>query len=159
MNLPPEYRDYLKTHMSLAERFRDAFSTTDERLDFLNATMLRILAALGGEPVPGPTPGAGFLSSRSDFMHGQATVVTAGTAVQLSSGPIMIPNGYPLVVIAWPTNAGVIYVANSKAGAEVGQYFNGLDAGLALSLLIDDVSKVWVNASADSQKVSWIVER
>ena len=153
--------------MSLAERFRDAFSTTDEPLDFLNATMLRILAALqglstsGSSTVPESTTDAmvnGYLPSRTDFLHGQRAVTVAGTAEQLVTGPILVPKGYPITILAFPSNVGIIYIGKSKTEAESGQYFNGLDAGLAISIRIDDLSKIWINSSSNGDSVSWLVE-
>lgn len=54
------YEQFLADNLNILERIRDVFSGLDERLDFLNKTMLRVEAALLGLPVP-PTveiPGA-----------------------------------------------------------------------------------------------------
>ena len=151
--------------MSLVEKFRDAFSTTDERLDFLNATMLRILAALGGEPVPpsGELPPAttvlAYPKNKPSFATGSKTVITAGTAVQLTEYSLPIEDGYELAVVAHPGNSGTIYIGASKGDAEGSNKFDGLNAGIAVSMRIKDTNLIWVNAETSSDGVSWVIEK
>jgi hypothetical protein len=98
------------------------------------------------------------IPNRPGFRTGSKTVTTAGTAVQLSSSPIAIPDGFQLVIIAHPDNSGTIYIAPAKVEAEGFQRFDGLEAGLATSLKITDVSLVWINGDTDGDGVSWHVE-
>lgn len=89
-------------------------------------------------------------------VHGQDTVSTSGTAVQLNGGTSQhIPNGAALVVRANGGNAGVIYVGDSSVSSS-----NGFElaAGESVSLHVDDVDAVWIDAASGGDGVSWIVE-
>lgn len=102
----------------------------------------------------------GIQGNKSSFATGQATVTTHGTAVQLSGSSVPVPDGFGLTVIAKPGNSGTIYLGNSKANAENDTIrFDGLSAGLAVSLKVTDVNLVWVDSSDDGEGVSWIVEQ
>ena len=46
------YEQFLAENLSILEKIGDVFSGLDERLDFLNRTMLRVEAALTGMPAP-----------------------------------------------------------------------------------------------------------
>lgn len=52
----PEYRTYIREHVSLFERIGDALTGADERLDFLNDTFLRIVQLLAPPALPGVPP-------------------------------------------------------------------------------------------------------
>jgi len=170
------YEDYLKRTLNWAERFHDIFSSTDERLDFLNASMLRIEAILlqiaaagggggGGGGVP-PSPGVTqvIIPSKNTWQHGQRDVTAAGTPEPLagatSSTPDLdIPDGYPVTVIAKPGNTGTIYLGKSLAECQNAKArFDGLSAGLAHSLKVKKLSEIWVDADVDGEGVSWSVE-
>ncbi|MBA7583913.1 hypothetical protein ES708_25864 [subsurface metagenome] len=97
-------------------------------------------------------------TNRDTFATGQKDVTTAGTPEQLEDFPV--PNGFSVTVIARTGNDGYIYLGSTKADcANNKRRFDGLSAGLAVSLRIKNLSKVWVNASVSGEGVSWIVER
>lgn len=173
MALPPEYEEYLKRNLNAIERFTAVFSGLDERIDYTNILLTKLIELQGGAPTE-PTLLVTALNSlittlkqlaipvvpnRSSFLTGQRTVTTAGTAEQLSTSVYHIPNGFQVTIIAWPTNTGYIYIGNSKSSAEGAMSFNGLSAGLAVSLKITDISLVWVTSTVDGEGVSWIVEQ
>lgn len=95
--------------------------------------------------------------NKSSFTHGQKDVAVAGTAVQLPSHPV--PDDCQVTVIAKPGNTGTIYLGNSKAKAEGSDRFDGLSAGLAVSLKITNANLVWVDAAVGGEGVSYIVEQ
>lgn len=96
---------------------------------------------------------------RVAFAHGQLDVTAAGTAEQLASD-VSVPVGCQLTVIAKPGNTGTIYLGNSKANAESATArFDGLSAGLAVSLKITNANLVWVDAAVSGEGVSYIVEQ
>jgi len=102
----------------------------------------------------------GIMPNKSSWTHGQATVTSAGTAVQLSEDSVPVPDGCQLTVIAKPGNgAGIIYTGKSKAEAEGANKFDGLEAGLAMSLKVNDANLVWVNSDTDGIGVSYYVEQ
>jgi len=98
------------------------------------------------------------LGNRTSITTGQRDVPAAGTAEQLPS--VTIPEGFQLTIIAKPANTGTIYFGNSKANAESATArFDGLSAGLAVSLEITNANLVWVNASVNGEGISYIVEQ
>lgn len=97
-------------------------------------------------------------TNKATFATGQKDVTTAGTPEQLDDFPV--PDGFQATIIARTGNTGYIYVGRTKADcANNKRRFDGLSAGLAVSLRIKNLSKVWVNASVDGDGVSWIVEQ
>ena len=85
----------------------------------------------------------------STINYGQVTVGT--TAVQLTS--TSTPLNFGIVVKADSANTGKIYVGDSSVTTTNGYV---LEAGEGISFEIDDVSKVYVVADTDNQKVYWI---
>lgn len=171
IQLPRPYEEYLRRNLNLVERFRQAFSGTDERLDYTNMLLTLILTQLGGispvvvipgTPTPTPTPtlpSISTLANRSSFITGQKTVTNAGTAEQITTSDIFIPDGFAVTIIAKPGNSGYIYLGSSKSDAEGASQFNGLDAGLAVSLRIKNLKEVWVDAQTSGDGISWLMER
>lgn len=178
--LPTEYRAYLEANLNLVERISQSFSSLDERIDYTNILLTKLLVLQGGAPPAPPAPpdwmdtliatlnklslslsnltGMGIINTNS-FITGQKTVITAGTAVELTTSSISIPNEFALTIIAKPGNTGYIYIGRAKGDAEGSQKFDGLSAGLAVSLRINNVNLVWINSSVDGDGVSWLVER
>lgn len=100
---------------------------------------------------------AGLVGNLTTFQTGQKDVVTAGTPEQLDDFPI--PAGFKLTVIARTGNTGVIYLGKNKGDcANNKRRFDGLDAGIAVSLRVKSASAVWVDAEVSGEGVSWIVE-
>jgi len=173
MALPTEYTTYLKKELNLVERFLQGFSSLDERIDFTNLVLLRIESLLrtgNGAGLPG-LPGLpgddsalislsrGIVPNKNSFLHGTKTVVAAGTAIQLVTSDVIVEDGYQVTIVAKPGNTGIIYIGHSKGDAESAQKFDGLDAGLAISLKLKNLNEVWVNSSVNGDGVSWIFER
>src|SRR4030042_4905941 len=104
MSLPSEYEAYLKANLNAFERMSQTFSAIDERVDYTNILLTRLLELQGGSPTT-PTwvaelltglddlrttldrlANAGFspvVPNRENFIHGEKNVTTAGTAEQL----------------------------------------------------------------------------
>jgi len=159
MPLPEEYTLYLKANLTALERFAALFSGLDERLDYTNMLLTKILEAQGGGTTPPPPSGSGFPLNRETFVTGQVTIATADTAQQLTTSSIAIPDGFWLTIVSAPANTGYVKIGNSKGDAEGGQTFNGLDAGLAVALRVKNVNSLWVTSTVAADVVSFIVER
>lgn len=100
---------------------------------------------------------AALVTNKPTFATGQKDVVTAGEPEQLDDW--LIPNGFKLTVIARTANNGYIYLGKNKGDcANSKRRFDGLEAGVAISLRVKNASAVWVDASVDGEGVSWIVE-
>lgn len=93
------------------------------------------------QPTP-PTSGAA----------GQQTVTTSGTSQQLNSGTSSPCNA--ITIRADIDNAGYILVAFST-GSHTANGFK-LYAGQSVTFAISNVNKVWLDASANGLKASWI---
>ena len=145
------------------EEIIDGLKTVANKLD----TLISIYTGVPPTPPPSvPPPGEVappiivtpvIIPNKKTWRHGQKTVATAGTPVQLPD--LEIPDGYPVTVIAKTGNTGYIYLGKSEA--ECGNSvlrFDGLSAGLAHSLKIKNLKEIWVDASVDGEGVSWSVE-
>ena len=148
MTLPPEYEP---------RWYEGLFAQLSRRIDYTNALLSTIIELLGGKPPGIPTPGLPL--NKSSFLTGRRAITTAGIAEQLSTSSIPVPNGFQVTVIAWPDNTGYIYIGKTKGDAEGAMSFRGLDAGLAHSLRITDVSLIWVTSTVDGDGASWYVEQ
>ncbi|GAI50527.1 unnamed protein product [marine sediment metagenome] len=101
---------------------------------------------------------AALITNKPTFATGQKDVAAAGTPEQLDDFPI--PDGFKLTVIARTGNTGYIYLGSTKGDcANNKRRFDGLEAGVAVSLRVKNASAVWVDANVDDEGVSWIVER
>lgn len=88
--------------------------------------------------------------------HGQDSVTTAGTSVQLNGGTsLAVPDGAALTVRADGDNAGSIYVGDSSVTSSNGFV---MGAGESVSLQVDDVTDIHIDADNNGEGVSWIVE-
>jgi len=98
------------------------------------------------------------LGNRTSFVTGFITVTTAGTPVQ---GPnIAVAPGKAVVIAYHPDNTGKIGIGNSSANANLstGTPFILSGAGQAVSLMVDNLNRIWVDASVNGEKVMYIVE-
>lgn len=88
--------------------------------------------------------------------HGQDTVSTAGSPVALNGGTsLSVPEGASVSVRANSDNAGTVYIGDSSVSASTG--FEKT-AGDGLTLNVEDVSTIHVDADNGGDGVSWIVE-
>ena len=171
MALPSEYEAYLKANLNWFERLGDVFSGLDERIDYTNTLLTKLIELQGGVAPARPEwldelisvirgiSVVGIVPNKGTFLTGEATVATARTAVQLTTSSIPVQDGYQLTVIAKPGNSGTIYIGRTKSDAEGAQKFDGLAAALAVSLKVNNVNLVWVNSDTANDGVSWIVEQ
>jgi hypothetical protein len=100
-----------------------------------------------------PTPNA------TAFTIQNTTVTTAGTPVQLPS--IVVPDGRALVVASDGGNnvKNVVYVATSSVNAGDPTKRVTLAPGNSVKLYVTNANLVWVDSSANGQKVNVIVEQ
>jgi len=98
------------------------------------------------------------LGSRTSFVTGFITVTTAGTPVQ---GPnVAVAPGKGVVIAYHPDNTGRIGIGNSSSSANLstGTPFILSAAGQAVILHVDNLNRIWVDASVSGEKVMYIVE-
>ncbi|MBA7608864.1 hypothetical protein ES703_16048 [subsurface metagenome] len=106
---------------------------------------------------------AALVANKPTFATGQKDVTTAGEPEQLDDLPIA--DGFKLTVIAKTGNTGYIYLGKNKSDcANNRRRFDGLSAGLAVSLRVKNANAVCVDSSvqgttAAPEGVSWIVEQ
>ena len=97
-----------------------------------------------------------MLSNKPTFRTGQKDVPTAGVPEQLDD--LEVPNGCQATVISRTGNTGNLYVGRSKAEcANNKQRFDGLAAGIAISLPVKNLSAIWIDVDFDDEGASWIV--
>ena len=95
------------------------------------------------------------VESKSKFVVSEATVVAAGTAVQLPD--ISVGEACDLVVKAKRTNRGAIKIGESATQAQAGKFT--LEPGEAVKLRIGNANKVYADAEISGDKVEIIVEQ
>ncbi len=106
---------------------------------------------------------AALVTNKPTFATGQRDVTTAGEPEQLDDLPIA--DGFKLTVIAKPNNTDLIYLGKNKSDcANNRRRFDGLEAGVAVSLRVKNVNAVYVDSEAQGtatapEGVSWIVEQ
>lgn len=106
---------------------------------------------------------AALVANKPTFATGQRDVTTVGEPEQLDDLPIA--DGFKLTVIAKTGNTGYIYLGKTKGDcANNKRRFDGLEAGVAVSLRVKNASAVWVDSSVQGtttapEGVSWIVEQ
>jgi len=178
-----EYLEELRKSLNWFERFSDALSGLDERLDIANKILIQIANTLAGITPPSPvspvdyTPqfdtiiekldiaintlaSAGLvpLVNRPALITGQKNVTTAGTAVQLPD--IKVPDGFKVIIMAKPSNTEYIYLGTSKVAAEdSSSRFDRLEAGDSIALQITTLKLVWFDASVSGEGISYVVEQ
>ena len=99
-----------------------------------------------------------LITNKPTFATGQEDVTTAGKPEQLDD--LVIPDGFKLTIIAKTGNNGYIYLGKNKGDcANNKQRFDGLGAGLAVSLRVQNANAVCFDADNDGEGISWIVEQ
>lgn len=100
-------------------------------------------------------PGGITSNNTETWSSGRLNVTTAGTAEQLPDQAV--PNGFAVVVKALDGNTGNIFIGKDKATAEGASSFP-IGAAQALTLKVDNVNDIWVDAAVDGEGVAWAVE-
>ena len=109
------------------------------------------LASLGNKP--------DFVARNLDgLITGTKTVSVAGTAEVLGSSQT-IPSGYALVIKALKANTGKVHIADSASEAQTDTSAYELSAGEAITLNIDNVNRIYVDANVSGEGVTYIVEK
>lgn len=174
MVLPVEYKEFLKQNLNLVERITAAFSGVDERIDYTNLLLTRMLEVLTGQPIT-PVPLdtglqelidsvkalvvvlGGVMRNPKDVIMGRKLVIAAGTAVQLPS--IIVPYDKAVIVKAPSTNTGTIYVALYKSDAEERALAYPLVAGETVEYKILNLSKLWIDSTVSDEGIVYTVEQ
>ena len=158
MSLPTEYREWLRVNVK-------GFSGIDERLDYANLLLTKIVQLLGGGlvvPPPPPTPPSSppVIVSTPNLplvVFGQRVVSEASVAVQLPS--LAIPDGFPIAIKALETNVDTIYIGGSKDEAENEKTALPLSPGDTVSYNISNLSILWIQSGTAQDGVVWTVEQ
>ena len=87
---------------------------------------------------------------------GTKTFAAAGTAEQLPAQTI--PMGKNVLLTALLSNAGTIYLADTKAKAETAGQRKSLNSGDSLSLALTDLSVLWLNGTNGGDGLDYVVE-
>lgn len=96
------------------------------------------------------------LQNWTNLAFGQDSVTTSGTAVALNGGTSQNPpDGKAVSILADNDNTGTVYIGDSTVTTSNGRE---LDPGTEVSLAVDDVANIHIDADNDGDGVSWIVE-
>lgn len=115
-----------------------------------------------------------FISLDADELWVEIESIESNTALTLTAvyagaggagagstvASVTIPDSFYVTIVAKPGNTGTIYLGKTKADCESATgRFDGLAAGLAHALRINNANLVWVDASVNGEGVSWSVEQ
>jgi hypothetical protein len=124
----------------------------DERIGLHN-----VILNSDGDPItPATEDSLDKLTTSTSFVTGRKTVTTHNTPVQITATPTSVKY---VTIQALPGNVGSISVGHSDAvRASPEASMNGimLEAGDAYPVDIDDLSKVWIDASVDGEGVTYM---
>lgn len=84
------------------------------------------------------------------IVNGKKTVTTAGTRVQLTTTSTGI---HTVSVRALTGNTGLIYIGNSAVASTTGVE---LSAGDAITITINDLSKVYIDSAVNGEGVTYL---
>lgn len=88
---------------------------------------------------------------------GQQSVSSPGTAEALNDGtPLRVPNNASVAVRANSDNDGTVYLGDETVDSATGGI---LAAGESLTLAVDNVATLYIDADTAEDGVSWIVEQ
>lgn len=155
------YLKYLKENLSLMERFTGAFSGQDDRLDFTNLLLIKILMALSTN-IPGdsnlpPSTGIGYPPNANGIKITTATLTSLTEPTQLPS--ISIPEGFKLIIKASPLNTGTIYVLDNSAGSGNLNVSYPLIPGDVLGMAINNANLIYISGTVVGDSVICAVEQ
>ena len=104
-------------------------------------------------PVSVVTPNADGIQTRTVVIN------QANRPIQLPS--MDIPDGFPVVVKAWPNppNTGRIYVAESKAYCLDINYVTPLRPGEFVSYYVKNASSIWISGTVAGDRVTITSEK
>lgn len=97
------------------------------------------------------------MTNRAAITTGQKNVTTAGKPEQLDD--VMVPNGCKLTIIAKTGNSGYIYLGTKATAGLSNKRFDGLSAGLAVSLKVKNANVIWIDSSVSGEGVAYMVEQ
>ena len=183
MALPPEYEAYLRASLNWFERLGDVFSGLDERVDYTNALLTKLIELQGGVPPEVPSwttnliavlhslntaitnlitalsviTGISAVENPTGIISQTKLVPIAGIAVQLP--PVRVYPNSEVVIKALRKNVGTIYVADSKIDAEGHSSAYSLVSGEAIGYKVDNLSRLWIDSSISDEGVVWTIER
>lgn len=89
---------------------------------------------------------------------GQQNVTTSGTPVQLSD--VDIPAGVLVTIKAKSANTGRITLGSSSANAlNTGTSFFSLGSNDATVLQVDNLNRIWIDATVSGEGIEYLFER
>lgn len=85
---------------------------------------------------------------------GRAVVTSSGTAVPISTDPLIVT---AVTITALPTNTNLVWVGGPSVKAAVGQERGmPLDASDSFYIEIADLSRIYIDAITNGEGVTWI---
>ncbi len=97
------------------------------------------------------------IENREGVQSERVTIAAAGVAYQLPD--MTIPDGFAVVVIAWPDNKGIVYVAEGEIPATDPDEVTPLAPGAAVPLFIKNPNVLWVSSTQAGDHVAVTCER
>jgi len=156
MDIPMDreaYESEVRKKISWFERAVDGLTSHDERTDMTNRLLIELIKQVS------TLTGLQLIERKNpDLIDSQVKrVKVAGTAEQLPD--ITIPYDHEVTIKALSTNAGIVYVGNSKLAAEDTTKSFPLTSGGSVEYKIRNLKQLWVNVTVSDEGIVWTVEQ
>ena len=179
---PEEYISYLQGKLNIAETLLDKSSGLDERIDYTNILLTRLLENQGFSPTGSPVwitdlkastdalaatvkalqaklqsvPGL-TLKNPKMIATKRTLVPVAGTATQLPN--FVVPFDRYLTIKALGGNTDEVFIGNSKTESEDESFRYPMEPGEILQYKIRNTAQLWLDAAVSGEGIVWTVEQ
>ena len=155
-----DYQEYLKRRLNYAEKMTDVIFSYDDRIDFTNYLLIKVLEVLGGNISPDINVNVsqpGILKNLPNIRTGSKAIKVAGTPERLP--PVFVPDGFEVAIEASSDNVGNIYIGNSEGEVNDVDVRLPRTPGSNVKYKVSTLNNIWVNVDNADDKIFWTVEK
>jgi len=177
-----QYNIYLRGRVDSLESALSAFAGIDERVDYTNKLLLRLLDVFGAAPDGAATWQKQIVESASSLsnivgrlqlevhdiqkltLENPQLISTKRVLTKVANTAIkfpyhLVPFGRELVVKSLGSNTQLIYIGNSQVETEDPTLAYQMDPGEVIELKIRDTGQLWLSTIVAGEGVAFIVEQ
>ena len=142
----------LEAKLSLLTSLTGGAATLEDKVHVTNRLLVDVFQVLA--EIKLSLSGVGKINP-SETASQQKLVTSAGTAEQLPY--VKIPFDHKVLIKALSTNAGIVYLGNSKTEAEDTSMRFPLGVSETVEYEINDLSQLWLDAATSADGITWTV--
>ena len=140
--------------LQLPEELWNLIIAIASSVDSVDTDLDQVISAINSLAL---TAGQGWPSNTDSIQTFRVICVAANTAYPLPD--MAIPDGFSLVVAAWPLNANLIFISDTPSGATNPNSIDALAAGGLRTLSVQNAKCIWVSAVAAGDSVTLLSEK